>query len=483
MCGIVGVASPTHEVADDIYVACWALQHRGQVSAGMVTIYSQHGEGYERMGEGTVDVALGRQPLSLLRGTVGIGHVRYSTAGGSTLRDCQPVSGYFRGKKFWVAHNGNLVNARGLRDTCIRENYNFVTSTDTEVIVALISLSSKTDFDGALLEALRLVQGTFALVILYDGLIYGVRDRSGKWRLMAGSGRGIYVLASETAVFDHLQIRFSREIMPGEIFKVCVYSSARTDDGFSVESSEIENGRTGGINSREQRPCVFEHVYFQRPDSVISGRRVDAVRRKMGRRLAREAPVSADIVVPVPDSGISAAIGFSQESGIPFEPHGLFRFHYVGRTFIEPIPGRREKGVRIKFNPIPENVRGRRVVVVDDSIVRATVIKQVVKYLREAGAAEVHVRISSPVYRYRCYYGIDTYRIEGELVGERLGGDIEAIQQEIGADSLHYLSVDGMKEAIFEVPGDPDTERDYCVACFTGEYDIPVPEEFRARSS
>lgn len=457
MCGIIGAVSSRGDVAPDIYIGLWTLQHRGQESAGIVV---RGADGYHaKKGMGTVDtVFFGDRALSGLKGGSGIGHTRYSTTGGSTGENVQPVEGCFRGVPFWLSHNGNLVRYGALKTELERGGYRFKTTTDTEVIAALVGRSSAHRFEDALSEALAAVEGTYALVALYDERVVGVRDPAGNRPLVIGAGEGLTVLASESATCDVLDILTLRDVAPGEMV---------------VIDSAAGNWYRYRTVPAAEKFCIFEFVYFLRPDSRFLGRGAQAVRERMGRFLWREAPVDADIVISVPDSGNCAAEGVAMESGLPLKMLGIFRSHYVGRTFIEPIGPKRARELNIKFNPIADIVRGKRLVVVDDSIVRANVAKKVVGLLREKGAKEIHMRISSPPYCHPCHYGIDTYRVEDELAGRRHRGDVELIRQEIGADTLHYLSLEKLKEAV-SGGGAGDCEVGFCDACFTGDYPIPV---------
>jgi amidophosphoribosyltransferase len=455
MCGIVGVVSlRDEEIALDLFMGAWSLQHRGQESFGIVT---QRGGAHAIVREmgAVATLTLDRAKFGALRGASGISHVRYATAGGSTIKNAQPVSGVFRGKPFWLAHNGNLVGYEPIREELSARGYQFETDTDTEVIAALVAFSDKDAFESALSDALRKVRGTYALLALHEGNIFGVRDPSGNRPLVIGKNHRAFFLASESAAGDALGFQVLRDVGPGEM----VVLDRGRQSWYRVE-----------VRPGKRRECIFEYVYFLRPDSICEGRRVQLVREAMGEILARESPVSADIVLPVPDSGTAAATGFARASRIELCLGGLFRYHYAGRTFIEPTSEERKRGLRIKLNPIPELIAGKRVVVVDDSIVRANVMPRVVGILRECKAREVHVRISSPPYRYPCHYGIDTYRVENELAAVRCSGDVEAIRREIGADSLAYLSLPGLRQA---TTGDPEAAG-FCDACFTGDYYIPI---------
>ncbi|OHA07803.1 MAG: amidophosphoribosyltransferase [Candidatus Sungbacteria bacterium RIFCSPLOWO2_01_FULL_47_10] len=468
MCGLIGVVAEdgSVSVSEELYAGLWSLQHRGKESAGIVTYGGLQYRDRREMG--TVDVVFRNNHLSELSGNAGIGHVRYSTAGASCPENVQPIEGVYRSTPFWIAHNGNLTNTRELRDECMRRGYFFRTTTDTEVIAALIYFNERYDFLDAVRSALSRIRGTYSLVLLYKDSVYGIRDSSGNRPLVYGERRGIRVIASESVACDVLGIPYVADFSAGMIRKI---TPGHAGALFPVSAGSV-------LQLPEAKKfCIFEYVYFSRPDARFDGRRVKAAQRQMGRNLWRESPVDADVVVPVLDSGKYAAEGFSRESGIPME-ESLFRSHYVGRTFIEPLQERREKGMQIKFNPIAEEVSGKRVAVVDDSIVRATAAKKVTHLLRKAGAQEVHLRISSPPYRHPCYYGIDTYRIEGELIAKRHNGNIEEIRKEIGVDSLGYLSLAGLVRSILEVSGKKSQlrENNFCHACFSGEYHIRVFE-------
>lgn len=463
MCGILGVISQETDVAEDLYLGLWSLLHRGQESSGMVT-YDNNSYHHEK-GMGTVEVVFGGDTLRRLKGRIGIGHVRYSTTGESSLQNAQPIEGSFKSAPFWIAHNGNLTNTEILRKECEGRGYFFKTSTDTEVIAALIYFSGAATFEDALKRALRKIEGTYSLTILSRDALYAVRDATSNRPLSMGQGRGCTVFSSESAVYDVLGIKYVRDIQAGEIVKISLENPLiPVEVPFQNKKNAIE------------RPCIFEYVYFLRPDSMWYQRRAQLVRERMGRALWQERPTDADIVVPVPDSSNFAGAGLAKESGLPLEM-ALFRSHYVGRTFIEPIRKRRTGSMRIKFNGIPELVAGKRVIVVDDSIVRGTTTKRVIAILRDAGAREIHMRVSSPQYISPCYYGIDTYRVKNELIAKNHAGNTEEIKKEIGADSLYYLSLDGMRRAITDARDDEHRVLQFCDACFTGNYHIPIPQE------
>jgi amidophosphoribosyltransferase len=452
MCGVFGIHGHD-EAANIAYLGMHALQHRGQESAGLVA--ADEGRLRRHVAMGLVSDAFNRDVLSRLPGSTAIGHVRYSTAGSSELRNAQPFLFEYAGGSIAVAHNGNLVNATELRVELEAAGSLFQTSSDTEVIVHLMAKAREPDVVGKLQAALKRVRGAYSLVVLAtDGphtKMIGVRDPNGFRPLVIGRLKDAYVLSSETCSFDLIEGDLLREVEPGEIVV-------------------IENG--GMVTHRLQTPetsptfCVFEHVYFARPDSLVNGKSVYRAREKMGMRLAQEAPVEADVVIAVPDSGVPAAIGYSRQSGIPFEM-GLIRSHYVGRTFIEPQDSIRHFGVRLKLSPVRSIVDGKRVVVVDDSLVRGTTSRKIVKMLRAAGAKEVHLRISAPPTTHPCFYGIDT-PTRSELVAA--SHSVDEINTYVTSDTLAYLSHEGMMSA---VSGDPTGSR-YCSACFTGAYPVPL---------
>jgi amidophosphoribosyltransferase len=451
-CGIFGVCD-SEDAANLAYLGLYALQHRGQESAGIASLDDAGAIHVEREMGYVADV-FDESRLSRLPGRTAIGHVRYSTAGASLLANAQPIVFATGRGPLGLAHNGNLVNAREIRTALEGKGALFTTTSDSEVILHLIARSSAPTLAGAIAEALSEVRGAYSLVILSRDGIFAVRDPNGIRPLSLGVREGSPVVASETCAFDLIGARFERDVEPGEI---------------------VHLSRDGVVSHRFafpiSTPCVFEHVYFARPDSKVFGRSVAASRQGFGRRLAREHPASADVVVPVPDSGMYAALGYSEESGIPFAM-GLVRNHYVGRTFIEPKQAIRHFGVKVKLNPVREVVGGKRVVLVDDSIVRGTTSRKIVQMIREAGAKEVHVRISSPPTMNSCHYGIDT-PTRGELIAANQSN--EEIRRFIDADSLGYLSVEGMLEAF----GRP--QQATCTACFTGIYPVEIEEEEREK--
>jgi len=446
MCGIFGIYG--HPEASNIaYLGLHALQHRGQESAGIVSTDGQ--AMFARREMGLVQDVFGARELEALPGTLAVGHVRYSTAGVSQAKNAQPLTMQFAGGKLAVAHNGNLVNAQPLRAQLEKEGAIFAGDSDTEVIIHLMARSRATTLEEKVVEALRQVIGAYSLIFETPTQLIGVRDPFGFRPLVLGRLRDAYLLASETTALDLVEAEYVREIEPGELVII----------------------DAGGLHSSKPfdpiRParCVFEHVYFAKPDSVLFGSSVYETRKRLGMQLAREQPARADLVIAVPDSGVPAAIGYSKVSGIPYDV-GLIRSHYVGRTFIEPQQSIRHFGVKLKLSAVREVLRGKRVVVVDDSIVRGTTSRKIVKMIKAAGASEVHLRISSPPVRWPCYYGIDT-PVRQELIAAT--HDTEEIASYVTADSVGYLSVAGLGQAV----GDPSW-KSFCNACFTGNYVTPL---------
>ena len=444
-CGLFGVWN--HPEAGNVtYLGLYALQHRGQESAGIaasdgVTIHTEKAMGW------VADV-FGRDRLRRLPGHRAIGHVRYSTAGSSNLKNAQPIMATTARGPIAIAHNGNLTNADALRHKMERDGAIFQSSSDTEVILHLLARAPAGSLEEQITHALAQVTGAYSLLILTLDALYAIRDPYGFRPLTLGRFRDAHIAASETCALDLMEASFERDVEPGELVVI-------SDAGLrSVRP----------FPPAERLHCVFEYVYFARPDSILWGRNVHTVRKAMGRQLAREYPVAADVVIPVPDSGTSAALGYSEESGTPYEL-GLIRNHYVGRTFIEPKQGIRHFGVKIKLNPVRDMLEGRRVVVVDDSIVRGTTSRKIVKMIRSAGAREVHMRLSSPPIQWPCYYGIDT-PTRKELIAS--SHTVHEICRYLAADSLGYLSLDGMLKA---TGGDP---AHFCNACFTGGYRVGI---------
>ncbi|HEX5059383.1 MAG TPA: amidophosphoribosyltransferase [Kofleriaceae bacterium] len=452
MCGVFGIHGHD-EAANIAYLGMHALQHRGQESAGLVA--ADDGKLRRHVAMGLVSDAFNRDVLAKLPGSTAIGHVRYSTAGSSELRNAQPFLFEYAGGSVAIAHNGNLVNASELRAELEASGSLFQTSSDTEVIVHLMAKAREPDVLGKLQSALKRLRGAYSLIILTtegtSSKMIGVRDPNGFRPLVLGRLKDAYVLSSETCSFDLIEADLLREIEPGEIVV--------------IEKGGMTTHRMPESTVVDRTFCVFEHVYFARPDSLVNGKSVYRAREKMGMKLALEAPVEADVVIPVPDSGVPAAIGYSKQSGIPFEM-GLIRSHYVGRTFIEPQDSIRHFGVRLKLSPVRSIVDGKRVVVVDDSLVRGTTSRKIVKMLRAAGAKEVHLRISAPPTTHPCYYGIDT-PTRSELVAA--SHSVDEINRYVTSDSLSYLSHEGMMQAVGS-----ETGKGYCSACFTGKYPVAL---------
>ena len=447
-CGIFAVfGHPNAAVLT--YYGLFALQHRGQESAGIVTNSGPGSTFQLHRDMGLVSQVFGADELERLKGTRAVGHARYSTTGSSTLKNAQPfVVDCFRGQ-IAVAHNGNLINAAVLRDELESKGSIFQTTADSEIIPHLLAQPSKNG--GSPLSVLRRLEGAFSLIIMSESEIIGVRDPFGFRPLVLGKLDGAYILASETCAFDLVHAKFIREVEPGEVV-IISEEGIRSERPFPAE---------------EQAFCMFEYVYFSRPDSIVGGINVAKVRTEMGRELARKFPVKADLVVPVPDSGNYAALGFAHELNIPYE-HAFVRNHYIGRTFLQPSQLIRDFDVRVKLNLIKEAVEGKRVVVVDDSIVRGTTARARVVNLREAGAKEVHMRVSCPPHRFACHYGIDFPDPE-KLIANQM--PMDEIRKYLGVDSLGYLDVEGMVRAT----GKPVNQ--FCLACFTGDYPLPVDPE------
>ena len=450
MCGIFGIFNH-NEAANIAYLGLHSLQHRGQESAGIVSTDGCAVYAHREMG--LVSDIFDEQTLLKLRGNGAIGHVRYSTAGSSDIKNAQPFVVEYSKGSLAIAHNGNLTNAKIVRDELQNYGSIFQSTMDTEVIVHLIALSHENSTLERLIAALRRVEGSYSLLILTDKEMIAVRDPYGFRPLVLGKLKDAFVVASETCAFDLVEAKYIREIEPGEILHI-------TKDG--AQSFKP-------LKKAEPRLCIFEYIYFARPDSDVFGRTVYGVRKAFGRELAREHPVEADLVIPIPDSGISAAIGYAQAAGLPFEM-GLIRNHYVGRTFIEPKESIRHFGVKLKLNADHETVQGKRIVVVDDSIVRATTGRKIITMLRQQGATEIHFRVTSPPTRFPCFYGIDTPN-RGELIAS--SHDVQEINTYMTSDTLEYLSIDGMKRAIGD--GADSFSYNFCDACFSGHYPLRFP--------
>ncbi len=449
-CGVFGIFG--HDDAGALTVlGLHALQHRGQEAAGIVTF-----DGSQFIAErhpGLVGDAFGKNSnhAAKLKGSFAIGHNRYSTTGGSVIRNIQPMFADLTGGGIAIAHNGNLTNARALRADLVREGAIFQSTSDTEVIIHLTARSAYGPIVDRLIDALKQVEGAYSLVALTSKKLIGVRDPFGVRPLVLGDLDGAPILASETCALDIIGARFVRDVQPGEMV-------VATADG-------IESYRP--FAPKPHRFCVFEYIYFARPDSTVEGRNVYDARKNIGEELAHESPVDADMVIPVPDSGVPAALGYSQASGIPFEL-GIIRNHYVGRTFIEPSDRIRHLGVRLKHNPNRAKLKGKRVVLVDDSIVRGTTSKKIVEMVRDAGATEVHFRIASPPTTHSCFYGVDTPNKE-DLLAHRM--TVEEMQRFINADSLAFISMDGLYRAMGAVKRNARAPQ-FCDACFSGDYPI-----------
>ncbi len=446
-CGLFG-AFGTPEAAYEVYCGLYALQHRGQESAGIVS--SDGRSLHSAKGMGLVANVFDRESLGSLPGELAIGHVRYSTTGASRTQNIQPLVVRYRRGLLAISHNGNIVNAKALRKEHEKSGSIYQTGTDSEVLAHLLARPSHQKLPDPLSHCLNHLKGAFSFLLLETDRIVGVRDPYGFRPLVLGRRGKAYFLASETCAFDLIRAEYVRSLEPGEILTL-------TKAG--LRSDFIE-----GPQPLRQAHCIFEMIYFARPDSIVFDQNVHQIRVEFGKALARESPVDADLVTAVPDSGISPALGYARESGIPYE-RGYIRNHYVGRTFIEPEKSGRVEGVRFKLNVIREVVAGKRLVVVDDSIIRGTTSKSRVQALREAGAKEIHLRISSPPCRYPCYYGID-FPDSRELIASRRS--VEEIRRYLGVDSLAYLSHEAMLACVHH------PKKDYCTACFTGDYPVPV---------
>jgi amidophosphoribosyltransferase len=458
MCGVIGIFG--HPEASKLaYLGLHALQHRGQESAGIVSSDGQQLRWVREMGH--VGEIFNEERLRQLPGSSAIGHVRYSTTGDSVSKNAQPLAVNYAHGSLAIAHNGNLVDAAEIRARLEKEGSIFQSTSDTEIILHLIAHSREADLPSRVADALRAVHGAYSLVFLSESSMIAVRDPMGIRPLSLGRHKknGL-VVASETCAFELIEAEHIRDIAPGEMLVVDA-EGTRSLHPFLTE---------------DPRHCVFEWVYFARPDSTIAGQSVYAARESMGRRLAVEHPVSADVVIPVPDSGTAAAIGYARESSIPFG-HGLIRSHYVGRTFIEPTESIRHFGVKLKLSPVRDVLAGKRVVVVDDSIVRGTTSGKIIGMIRSAGAREVHLRISSPPTVGPCHYGIDTPDRDKLIASSHT---VEEVRRFVGADSLGYLSLAGLHQSVSGVLTQHE-HRGLCDGCFSNKYPIPLPSPVRAR--
>jgi amidophosphoribosyltransferase len=445
-CGVFGIYGHT-EAANLTYLGLYALQHRGQESVGLAT--SDGDRIRIHKADGYVADSFDESTFARLVGPNAVGHVRYSTSGETGLKNAQPILIDCAHGEIAIAHNGNLVNAQELRDQLVGEGSIFQTTSDTEVLLHLYARSKAASVEDALIESVTQAQGAFSLVLLTKDKMIAVRDPHGFRPLTLGRLGDAYIVCSETCALDLIDAEWVRDIEPGEMLVV---------------------GPEGAVSYHPFPPapsahCIFEHVYFSRPDAYVFGRSVNEVRTEFGRRLAREQAVPADVVVPIPDSGVCAATGFAEVAGVPLQM-GLIRNHYVGRTFIEPHQSIRHFGVRVKLNPVKSILQGRRVVLVDDSLVRGTTSRKIVKMVRAAGASEVHMRISCPPTISPCFYGVDTPR-RAELIAAT--HSLEEIRRYIGADSLGYLSLEGMLGAM------GSARASYCTSCYTGQYPVAFP--------
>jgi amidophosphoribosyltransferase len=448
-CGLFGIYAPGEDAARLTYFGLFALQHRGQESAGIAVSDGRTVRMYKDLG--LVTRVFSEPILQSLQGHIAVGHTRYSTTGSSTLRNVQPLACPTLDGNIAIAHNGNLVNAHYLRAALEKEGEAFETTNDSEVILRLIARAYRGNMVAAIRTMMRQVRGAYSLAILTPTQLIGVRDPFGIRPLCIGRLRKAWVLASETCALHPIGAEFIREVAPGEIVLI---------DEQGLHSFE-------GLPAQREALCMFELIYFARPDSHLYGQLLYEVRRRMGMELAHEHPADADLVIPIPDSGVPAAVGYAQYSGIPYG-EGLIKNRYAPRTFIQPDQRMRELSVRLKLTPLREIIDGKRLVVVDDSIVRGTTTRQIVKLLFDAGAREVHLRITAPPIRFPCHYGIDM-ATQRELVAAH--HTVEDVRQQIGATTLGYLSIEGLLRA----SGQPRTR--FCLACFNGDYPIPIPDD------
>ena len=464
-CGVFGIYAPGSDIARMTYFGLYALQHRGQESAGIVSCDGRHTYAHKDMG--LVAQIFDEEAINSLKGHMAVGHTRYSTTGSNTIKNVQPYQIETIYGPLALAHNGNITNAVDLRYKLLQHGSGLSSTSDTEVLTQWLAVPSRTwreylpegfNFDGndrfsvRLRTLMNMAEGAYSLTLLTREAIYAVRDPLGLRPLCIGKTQNGYVVASETCALQTINAEFIREVQPGEIVRI---------DARGLHSDM-------GVESKKRAMCSFEYVYFARPDSNVEGQSIHDVRQRMGRQLAKEAPVEADIVIAVPDSATPAAIGLAQELGIPYS-EGLTKNRYIGRTFIQPSDSLRKERVKLKYNVLEANLKGKRVIMVDDSIVRGNTAGPIVNLLREGGASEVHVRVSSPPVAHPCFMGVDmaTYN---QLIAHRM--DVEGIRETIGADSLHYLSLEGMESVIQEkVVG----ETGHCTACFSGKYPLTIP--------
>lgn len=454
-CGVFGIYGTPDATAHTV-LGLHALQHRGQEAGGITsfngeTFYTQRQLGL--VSDNFTEQAV----IDQLEGYAAIGHVRYSTTGESSMRNVQPLFADLASGGFAVSHNGNITNTWHLRRHLVRHGAIFQSTSDSEVILHLVATSTYRPLLDKLIDALRKIEGAYSLAILTPEGLVGVRDPLGVRPLVLGMLGDAYILSSETCALDIIGARYVRDIEPGEIVII-------NDKGLRSLSPFVKHN---------PRPCIFEHIYFARPDSLVDGMSVYSVRKRIGAELAREAPQDADVVIPVPDSGVPAAIGYAAESGIPFE-QGIIRNHYVGRTFIEPSDQIRHLGVRLKHNANRWQIEGKRIILVDDSIVRGTTSLKIVDMLRQAGAKEVHMRIASPPTRHSCFYGVDTPE-RSKLLAARM--DVEAMSQHIHTDTLAFISIDGLYRACMQKEGRINDRPQFCDACFTGDYPTHLTDQ------
>jgi amidophosphoribosyltransferase len=449
-CGLFGIYGHP-ESARINYFGLYALQHRGQESAG-IAVVRDHSI-FSHKGMGLVSDVFDMSHFEHLQGHSAIGHVRYSTTGSSILNNAQPFVVHHRQRSYAVAHNGNLVNAHQLKAELEEAGSIFQTTMDSEVFLHLFVKNLVLGFEQALVAAVSRLKGAFSLIVMTSrGEVIGIKDPHGFRPLCLGKLNGSYVLASETCALDLVEAEFIRELDPGEIVII---------GPNGIKSLRIPTARRRAF-------CIFEYIYFARPDSTIYGKNVYLTRKAHGRQLAGEAPVDADLVMPFPDSGTYAALGYSEASGIPFEM-GMIRNHYVGRTFIQPTQSMRDFGVRVKLNPVKELLKGKDVIIIEDSIIRGTTVRTRVKALRELGVKRIHLRVSGPAHRFPCHYGID-FSTKGELIASRMS--VEELRDFLGLDTLHYLSLNGLLTST----GVPDPEDHFCKACFDGCYPVQFDE-------
>ncbi len=459
-CGVFGIFGH-HDSAAHAALGLHALQHRGQEAAGIVSCDGEHFHNHRGLGH-VADNFGTESVIKRLKGSMAIGHVRYSTSGETMLRNVQPLFGDFEFGGLAIAHNGNLTNAVTLRKSLVRRGCLFQSTTDTETIIHLIAISLYSTVEDRLIDALRQVEGAYSLVAMTKDMVLGVRDPLGIRPLVLGKLGESWIMASESVALDIIGADFVRDVEPGEMV-ILTKEGVRSVKPFPPQ---------------KRRFCIFEYIYFARPDSVADGTSVYEVRKRIGAELARESAVEADVVIPVPDSGVPAALGYAGEAGIPFEL-GIIRNHYVGRTFIQPTDNIRHLGVKLKHNANRAYVAGKRVILVDDSIVRGTTSKRIVEMVRAAGATEVHMRISSPPTVNPCFYGIDTPE-QNKLLAAAY--DTEGMAKLIGVDSLAFISIDGLYRAVGREEGRDPADPQFCDACFTGEYPVRLTDQEEGNS-